>query len=231
MDENRLRKWLKTQDRQEGIEIYETLKGSDFKLKLIKTHDNEYTRGLIEAAVVETLEELAINNSIKAPESAPTPDFFSLPEILQRMTLEKGQLFKQTLSLRRELKQQIWPELRKVIKQRNTITVNECCEMMKLRDREKRAVPFSVSFITYDKEQHTGGELIHYEHATLTMPNVTGSRTYTADKYNTLVKKNPRHWLNSTRDIHPLGSQSIRKLHIWLMFEFNGCEVVMGDAG
>lgn len=218
------------QDYAKGVDLFRKANGDPFLLSLFEKYENAYTRGKLLQALSDLLEQAELSQAAAPVDSPPpTKDFFSLPDELQRLSIEKGQLYRECFAFRSQLKKLLQPELSRLITSRNTISVKDACELMKQVDNRKRPVPFSISYVTCDLERNIGGELISYESCTLSNPNLSGNRDYTPGHYDKLSTKNPRHWFNGTRNIRPLGSQDIRKLHIWLMFEFNGMAVTLSE--
>jgi len=234
MDEAKLREWLqKNGSYVDGLAMYEQVGKDDFLKKLLRKYENEYTREKLRDALQALYDEvkLAADTSSRPVDVPATADFFTLPQTLQELQKEKSRLYSEVHPLRNQLKSLFARELTMVLKGRNRITVKEACEMMKAVDGRKRPIPFSVTFVSLNQERGNGGELIHWEHCTLSNVNATGSREYDVEHFDKKKRTNPRHWMNNTRNVKPLASQDIRKLHIWLMLEFNGAEVMMGATG
>src|SRR5688572_11951011 len=74
---------------------------------------------------------------------------------------------------------------------------------------------FSISFITCDRHKDTGGELIEvpsaHKHAWLSKEDF--KRQQKLQPASVAIKRNPRHYENSTRNIILPGSE-VRKVHI-----------------
>lgn len=227
--EQEIKEWLNKRDYNSGVELYRKVGDDQFLLGLFEKYKTSYTQGkLLEA--LSAIYEQAIASRIAAPvQASPAPDFFSLPLELQKLNIEKGQLYRECFGYRTALKKLHQKQLTKLIRSKMSITVRDACELMKAMDGRKRPQPFSISYVTCDLEKGTGGELITYEMATLSNLNFGGSKDYTAAEYDKLQRRNPRHWYNGTRNIKPLGGQDIRKLHIWLIMEFNGMAVTLSE--
>ncbi len=86
---------------------------------------------------------------------------------------------------------------------------------------------FSIRFYTANKSTGKGGQRIEVEKAVLhkkkkdTNPNDAQSVETTTHK-----RRNPQHYRNATRNIKIVSSGQIRKVHIWLITEFNGKKVI-----
>jgi hypothetical protein len=227
--EHEIKSWLLKPDYKTGVQLYEKVGTDKFLLGLLRKYETSYTEGKLYDALNSIYEQI-ISARVAAPVVAqPAPDFFSLPVELQKLNIEKGQLYRECFAYRSALKKIHGPKLHKVIKSKMSITVRDACELMKATDGRKKPQPFSISYVTCDLEKDTGGELISFEHCTLSNLNFAGSSDYTASEHDKLKRKNPRHWYNGTRNIKPLGSDMVRKLHIWLIYEFNGMAVTLSE--
>ena len=91
--------------------------------------------------------------------------------------------------------------------------------------------PFSVEFITYDEARDKGGELVQMRRATFLQVNSSFTRKIKTKKYLNTIKRNPRHWLNATRNFKAVGQKSLVKVHIGLITKFNEQEVVWNIHG
>lgn len=237
----RINLWLKHPDYKTGLVLLEDLAAEKFLLDLCR----KFNANFIMEKMREFFEEKAKSytmaveterpqtNTFKKPEVIKEKQFFDLPQQLKQLNQEKGQLFKECLRTRSIIKKTdvMQKHLAKVITSPTRLTVSEVCTMMEQTDRAGRAQPFSISYLAYDKKTKTGGRIIYYETAQLAMLNKTGSKAYTVPQQQKLKNRNPSHWKHSTRNIFPLASTEYRKVHIWLIFEFNGCEVEMTEAG
>lgn len=232
MNETTVKDWFKKEDYEEGVRILEEIEYDKYTIELLKKFKNAFTINKLRECMDLILEDLKPNPiESKIPSPEKQVDFFSMPEILQRMDVEKSELFRETLQLRSAIKKLIKPQLKKVIRGSSRMTVKEACDIMAQTDKRGKPIPFSISVITADISNKTGGEFISWSNCTLNIANKSGSKTYTIADRPPVHSKNPNHWGNSTRNIKPLGQVDIRKIHIWLIFEMNGAEVTMGDAG
>ncbi len=95
-------------------------------------------------------------------------------------------------------------------------------------------IPFAISFVTCDRTQKTGGDVKHFAQAVKAVkaakpegviPSPGTPKNELPNSVNESVKnsakKNPNHWKNSTRNIRPIDSEKLTKLHIRLITEFN----------
>ena len=112
-----------------------------------------------------------------------------------------------------------------------TIYLKEVLEQMRTLDSEGRAVPFSVAVRTYQRFSSTGGKLSTYEKAKMVLkeenPNVDSILSLRQKpKQRTVLKRNPNHYDNKTRNIKILPGGSIKKIHIRCIVKFNGLNVI-----
>ena len=96
--------------------------------------------------------------------------------------------------------------------------------------QDGRAVPFSISFRTLNRNSKTGGKLITYPKAKLVIKeenkNINSINSLRTKPLKSKLRKNPNHWVNKTRNIKVLPQGNIRKVHINYIIEFNGKKVV-----
>lgn len=87
---------------------------------------------------------------------------------------------------------------------------------------------FSISFITCNEAKATGGELITVEKARKHNWLSPEDRKKQAlqQPASKIIKKHPRHYENSTRNISLSNNGDIRKVHIRLIRKFNGRTVL-----
>lgn len=111
------------------------------------------------------------------------------------------------------------------------IFLKDVLSTMSTLDDKGRAVPFSISFRTLNRNSKTGGKLVTYEQAKLVIKeenlntnSINNLRTQPKRKTN--VRRNPNHWDNKTRNIKVLPSNNIRKIHINHIITFNNQNVV-----
>lgn len=82
---------------------------------------------------------------------------------------------------------------------------------------------FQISFVTADHHKNTGGELLHVararKHAWLSPAD--RKKQQRLQPTSSMVKKDPRHFENSTRNIQLLSNGDVRKVHIRLIRKFN----------
>jgi hypothetical protein len=228
MNEQDLHKWLATpDDYQKGISIYEQCGGNKTQIELFRKYDNSYCREKLWNLLDEVRNKLSQPVIVKGE---PQADFLKIPDGLKELQIEKGRLYAEIFPFRKALKEEFKKELKSMMSVPGSLTVRDACEQMTRKDRHKRPIPFSIAFVTWNKETGQGGELVYFEHATLSQTNGMASRNYPNQEVKKKSKQ-PNHWMNSTRNILPLASNEPKKLHIWLMLMFDGMEVTMGDAG
>lgn len=223
----RIKKWIEQgKPYDEGIAIYNehgrnaVLKDLFKKFKSSFYHQKlctELVQIMNDLEVVADVTPKEIQSSIIAVEN-PTQQLLDL-------NYEKAKLFRSILKTRQEIKKTI--KLQTVGK----VGMWDACEMMKEKDKNGNLKPFSVTYMSYNASRKTGGEVLKFPHCVLRIENNTGSKVMKGKQY--YKGYQPRHWLNSTRNFLPLGmsQNDIKKLHVWLMFEFNGMEVVVSEQG
>jgi hypothetical protein len=102
------------------------------------------------------------------------------------------------------------------------VTLKEVLETMDKVDKDGKAQPFDMKFVTANRKAGTGGEIIEIEHGRKCVGKRSGKVVFDERKASTEPKKskNPHHFDNSTRNIL-LPNGQIRKVHIRLIIEFN----------
>lgn len=111
-----------------------------------------------------------------------------------------------------------------------TVLLKDVLKTMRTLDTNGRAVAFSISFRTLNKNSKTGGRLVEYPKAKLVIkeenPNTitTKSLRYKPQPKSN-VRRNPNHFDNKTRNIKVLPQGDIRKIHINHIIEFNNQKV------
>ncbi|MGV3588601.1 MAG: hypothetical protein ACO1OF_16465 [Adhaeribacter sp.] len=108
------------------------------------------------------------------------------------------------------------------------ILLKDALAQMEKKDERNWPVPFTIEFVTADRERNTGGEVIRLEKVVLAR-DVKGLKKKTSailDSTEPDRAANPNHWLNGTRNLYHTQSQQIRKCHIRLITKFNGQPVI-----
>lgn len=99
-------------------------------------------------------------------------------------------------------------------------------------DEEGNPLVFSIKVCKYNEKQQTGGDFMTIEKACKVVAikksgNGTKKVIYPSSMSNKEKQNvNPNHWKNSTRNIMPLTSKVVRKIHIRLIDEFNGKKII-----
>lgn len=98
-----------------------------------------------------------------------------------------------------------------------TIFLKDVLNEMKKLDIHKNPISFHLKVRQYNRQTKQGGKVKIYENATLLQQS----------KEQKLKKRatNPNHWENRTRNIK-LPNDSIEKIHILFIIEFNGQKVI-----
>jgi hypothetical protein len=100
----------------------------------------------------------------------------------------------------------------------------DALEMMDSTDSQGNPARFQLKFVTANRTTKEGGEIIEVTDASKCSIRtkkgkeiIPAKKTFKADEK---MPKDPRHWVNSTRNILLPNGQK-RKLHIRLIIEFN----------
>lgn len=97
-----------------------------------------------------------------------------------------------------------------------------------LRQMEEGEERFSIRFVTADRRRKTGGKVEVWHDCQLSRRRrEVGQRPAPAPATDS-VSRLPSHYENATRNIVQKNSTQKRKIHIWLILEFNGQTVVLG---
>ncbi|KKK70857.1 hypothetical protein LCGC14_2919760 [marine sediment metagenome] len=102
---------------------------------------------------------------------------------------------------------------------------------MKTLGPDGRAVPFSIKVRTFQRNSKTGGSIRQYEKAKMVMaeenPHVDSIRSLqTVNKPRPIMRKNPNHYENKTRNIKVLPQGDIKRINIRFIIELNGQKVI-----
>jgi hypothetical protein len=97
-------------------------------------------------------------------------------------------------------------------------------EEMERTDAKGQLKPFSIEFVTADRNKKTGGEIIKVDKAVI-LKKMNYASSTSSVKAEPMNKKKSNHWENSTRNILLPNGQK-RKLHIRLITKFNGQAVI-----
>jgi len=87
---------------------------------------------------------------------------------------------------------------------------------MQMRSQDGQLIPFSITFVTADLKQGSGGKRITYKEAVL-----VGNAISKSDQ------RNPDHFANYTRNLMGFETNEIRKFHPLLVDTFNGKTVTL----
>ena len=97
-------------------------------------------------------------------------------------------------------------------------------EIMDSFDGQGKPVRFQLKFVTANRLEKTGGEIIELKDACkCSVKTRKGEEVFPEKRHFPAMEKaskDPRHWSNSTRNIL-LPNGQIRKVHIRLIIEFN----------
>ena len=105
------------------------------------------------------------------------------------------------------------------------IRLIDALNLMRDVDDDGNPVPFSVQYVTHNRRSKMGGELIDIPKAVVCVTMRKGKIVYDI-RPKTVVKRNPNHHQNNTRNFNIVGTDQIRKCNIRLITKFNGQKVV-----
>jgi hypothetical protein len=98
-----------------------------------------------------------------------------------------------------------------------------------LRQMEEGEERFSIRFVKADKRRRTGGKIEEWHRCQLSHRRLAvGEQPRAARPAEESASRLPAHYQNATRNIVQGNSRQVRKVHIWLLLEFNGQTVVLG---
>ncbi|TQI71809.1 hypothetical protein JM79_2758 [Gramella sp. Hel_I_59] len=114
-----------------------------------------------------------------------------------------------------------------------TISRAEVLKIMRTPNEEGRAVPFDISYRTFNRNSKTGGKMVHLENVKLVMKekgldpdSVYALKNFKpSEEQKEKIRKNPNHFGNKTRNIR-LENGKVTKIGILWIKEFNGKTVV-----
>ena len=193
-------------------------------------------------AVLEPIKELEeVDKIVRDPALAPPPAhlskdepvkykpdmYFTLPESMQALEREKSQCMRNIIAARSRAKALL------KLQKPERISLTDALRAMNNFDGHGNPIPFSIGYITCNLEDGTGGEWRYMRSAFCSYQNASGTKNFTGKKAITKSggARRANHWVNATRNIFPSGGNQLRCIHIWLILEFNGKEVVIGQAG
>ena len=107
------------------------------------------------------------------------------------------------------------------------IQLTKALEIMEMLDGEGNPLRFQIRFITANRSNKTGGEIIEVIDARKCIGTRKGEIVFDKrEKHaeNSQITRNPNHFANSTRNII-LANGAIRKVHIRLITVFNNQKV------
>lgn len=216
---------------EDSISLYEKLVGKDTALALAIQCKSSFT----ENAILSKLEDLhataqadraaveVFRNENSKVSSHSTNHNITLPQSLAQAYAQKSELYKSIVANRSTIKKILAAEFGVKFKGPQ-LTIKQALDIMKQINKNDDPIPFSIKYMTANLSAATGGELIYYEKAAL-LSRYTHGNSY-KDR-----RSNHKHWINSTRNIRPVGTTDTRKLHIWLILELNGQEVILNEQG
>lgn len=95
--------------------------------------------------------------------------------------------------------------------------------------------PFSIKFVSFDKQRKSGGEIKTIDKCVLTRTKGERKQHLGNEKFQKVVRgkrtKNPNHFHNSTRAVQlmigDVLTESVKKFHFYLVLEFNGKKLIL----
>ena len=109
------------------------------------------------------------------------------------------------------------------------IRLGDVLDRMDQTGQDGKPVPFQIKFVTANRKLGKGGDVVDLPNARKCVGKRQGKVIF--DKREKMIgsshdkiSKNPRHWVNSTRNLL-LPNGQIRKVHIRLIIEFNNLKV------
>ncbi|MBJ6109441.1 hypothetical protein JAO73_10480 [Hymenobacter sp. BT523] len=97
-----------------------------------------------------------------------------------------------------------------------------------LRQMEEGKERFSIRFVRADKNRQTGGQVEVWHNCQLSRRRRDVGQRPAPVPPGDSPSRLPSHYQNATRNIVQGASTQVRKIHIWLLLEFNGQTVVLG---
>jgi hypothetical protein len=97
---------------------------------------------------------------------------------------------------------------------------------------DSAADPFSITYVKANRRKKEAGAIAHYPQCLQTGTRPKGeqqrkSKSAVATPKPVSWARNPNHFANATRNLLVLPSKQLRKVHIWLITEFNGKKVII----
>jgi hypothetical protein len=124
------------------------------------------------------------------------------------------------------------------------IMFKDMMDVMKAEGSNGKCTANRIKFVTVDIKRGTGGDIVEIEDAILCVGKdskgkviynnpvsdskfqVSGSGRKSTDYSAEVAKRHPHHYVNNTRNFHLAVSRQIRKVHLRLILEFNGMQVI-----
>lgn len=97
---------------------------------------------------------------------------------------------------------------------------------MKTLDDNGRPVRFDIEVISFDKKRGKGGRVLRFIGVQVSgLKQKSVKEKHIVRLQNTIIKRDPNHFENSTLNLYNPLKQSVHKIHVWLITRFNGEEV------
>lgn len=95
------------------------------------------------------------------------------------------------------------------------ISIKDMLNIMQMRGEDRELIPFSLTFVTANRNKRTGGQKITFDEA-----------VFVGGPSNRDKERNPNHFYNNTRNIRHKNSDRIVTIHPHLVMVFNGLRIV-----
>lgn len=151
-------------------------------------------------------------------------DYYSLPDQLKMKRDEISLMFKEVIRWRAEVHKLIGTSDKKMI------TLEAAFAIMDQIDEHGNAVPFSLTYVTYNDSTKEGGQVIkarskvRFKETNIARYSVGASKI----KKN---RKNPHHSVHGTMTLQWVNTLEIRTVHTYLIFEINDRPVSISNYG
>jgi hypothetical protein len=154
---------------------------------------------------------------------AGVKDYFSLPQHLKAKRDEISTEFKDVIRWRKEMHLLIGTSDKRMI------TLEEAFAIMDQVDGDGNAVPFVLTYVTYNSDLGTGGEII--KALSKVRFKQQGIARFSTSKTERKNRKNPNHGTHGTMTLQWVNTLEIRKVHTYLIFEINDRPVSISKYG
>lgn len=222
-------------DFAKGVKLYAKYGKDASTLKILNSGTTSYTKRKLKAALEALLQKENTTKAIlteiataKQPiklrvyesKSKPTR---KLDERAQKLKDEVGVLYRRCIYLRHSIRHQIGAP------DKMPLTMEQAFQMMENIDGRKQAIPFTLRWLTYNHAMQTGGKVMEE----LVVFRVKEDRRVggfaKGKKAAKAISNSPNHRIHGTINVQQVdGSDQVRTVHSYLIFEINGRPVQLG---